>query len=129
MDAPDRIRIDKWLWAARFFKTRGLASRAVEAGHVKLAGERVKPSKDIRVGDRLSIHAGEQDWQIDVVALSERRGPATQARQLYIEDARDQAMRLARLETRRLAGEPAQGMKGRPTKRDRRLIHRFTGDA
>ncbi len=80
------LRIDKWLWAARFFKTRALATQAVDAGHVKLDGVRIKPSRTLRAGDRLTLRVGEQDWEISVVALSDRRGPATEARRLYIED-------------------------------------------
>jgi ribosome-associated heat shock protein Hsp15 len=122
----DRLRIDKWLWAARFFKTRGLAARAIDAGHVKLAEERVKPSKEIRPGDRLSIRIEDQDWTIEVLALSDRRGPAPVARQLYAEDADSLARREAARARRRVAVDPSAGLKGRPTKRDRRLIHRFT---
>ncbi len=127
-DTPDRVRIDKWLWAARFYKTRGLAARAIEGGHVKLAGERVKPSKEVKVGDCLRIHAGEQDWEVHVLEISDRRGPATVARLLYAETEASLAQRLARLEERRLHASPAPTQKGRPTKRDRRLIHRFTGE-
>ncbi len=126
METPERIRLDKWLWAARFFKTRSLAARAIEAGHARVAGERVKPAREIRPGDRLEIHAGEQDWEIVVLALSLRRGPAPEAQRLYAEAPEAMARRQARLEARRLALEPGAGSRGRPTKRDRRLIHRFT---
>jgi ribosome-associated heat shock protein Hsp15 len=124
----DRLRIDKWLWAARFFKTRALATQAIEAGHVKLAGERVKPAKEVRPGDRLSIVVGDMEWRVEVLGLSDRRGPAPQARALYAEDAASLEARQRRIEARRVAAEPAADIKGRPTKRDRRLIHRFTGD-
>jgi ribosome-associated heat shock protein Hsp15 len=125
--ATDRLRIDKWLWAARFFKTRGLAARAIDAGHVKLADARVKPSKEIRPGDRLSIHVADQDWEIEVIALSDRRGPASVARLLYTEDGASQARREAVRATRHVTLDPSADLRGRPTKRDRRLIHRFTG--
>lgn len=124
----DRLRIDKWLWAARFFKTRSLASRAVDAGHVKLNGERAKPSREVRVGDRLAIQIGEHDWEVAVLGLSDRRGPAEAARTLYAEDEASRSRREEQVALRRLTHEPAAQMKGRPTKRDRRLIHRFTGN-
>lgn len=127
-ESADKLRIDKWLWAARFFKTRSLAAQAVEAGRVKLAGERIKPSKEIRPGDRLRIHIGDFDWEIEVLDISARRGPAEQARQLYAEDEASQARRRTQVEERRLQANPTAEMKGRPTKRDRRLIHRFTGE-
>lgn len=124
----ERLRIDKWLWAARFFKTRALAAKAIEAGHVKVAGARVKPAKDIKPGDRLSLVIGDLEWRIEVLGLSERRGPASQARELYAEEPDSQVERQRRIEARRVAVEPSAALKGRPTKRDRRLIHRFTGE-
>jgi ribosome-associated heat shock protein Hsp15 len=119
------MRLDKWLWAARFFKTRGLAQAAVEGGRVKLDGERVKPAKELRSGDRLQISVGELAWEVVVAALSERRGPASFARTLYEETATSRAAREAKLEARRLQVEPARGLKGRPTKRDRRALDRL----
>jgi len=119
------MRLDKWLWAARFFKTRGLAQAAVEGGRVKLDGERVKPAKELRCGDRLQISIGDIAWEVAVAALSERRGPASFARTLYEESATSRAAREAKLEARRLQVEPARGMKGRPTKRDRRALDRL----
>ncbi|TCJ11828.1 RNA-binding S4 domain-containing protein [Parasulfuritortus cantonensis] len=124
----DRLRIDKWLWAARFFKTRSLASQAVDGGRVRLNGERAKPSKEIRVGDRLEVHIGEFAWLVDVLALSDRRGPAEAARTLYQEDQASRAQREAQVAERRLCHNPGADLKGRPTKRDRRLIHRFTNE-
>ncbi len=129
IEASEKLRIDKWLWAARFFKTRSLAAQAVDAGRVKLAGERIKPSKEIKPGDRLRIHIGEFDWDVEVLGVSARRGPAEQARQLYLEDATSQARRRTLVDERRLMANPAVELKGRPTKRDRRLIHRFTGES
>lgn len=124
----DRLRIDKWLWAARFFKTRSLASQAVDAGHVKLNGERTKPSKELKPGDQLVLHIGTYTWEVAVVALSDRRGPAEQARTLYAEDPASRARREQDAVERRLCQNPAEGLKGRPTKRDRRMIHRFTSE-
>ena len=122
------MRLDKWLWAARFFKTRGLAQAAVEGGRVKLDGERVKPAKELRCGDRLQISIGDMPWEVVVAALSERRGPASFARTLYQESAASRAAREEKLEARRLQVEPARSMKGRPTKRDRRALDRLRGE-
>jgi ribosome-associated heat shock protein Hsp15 len=123
---PERVRIDKWLWAARFFKTRSLASQAVDGGKVKLNGARVKPAKDIKPGDELLIMVGELAWTVSVISLSERRGPAEAARQLYAESEASQARRQAAIEMRRLQAVPLREQRGRPSKRDRRLIRRFT---
>jgi len=114
------MRIDKWLWAARFYKTRSLASDAVDGGHVEVNGERAKPAKQLRVGDELRIRLNQNSYVVHVRALSERRGPAPQARLLYEETdaSRQERERLA--EQRRLAPPPAYEDGGRPTKRDRR---------
>jgi ribosome-associated heat shock protein Hsp15 len=119
------MRIDKWLWAARFFKTRSLARDAVESGKVRCHGDRVKPSREVKAGDALIVHVGEFTWTISVLGLSDRRGPAPEARLLYSEDAESQAARLKQIETRQWVADPGSAIKGRPTKRDRRLIHRF----
>lgn len=123
------VRIDKWLWAARFFKTRSLAAQALDGGKVRLNGERVKPSKEVRLGDRMAIQVGEMLFEITVLALSERRGPAPEARALYAESEESVARRARQVEERRLCLNPGADLKGRPTKRDRRLIHRFTGES
>lgn len=123
----DKLRIDKWLWAARFFKTRSLASQAVDGGRVRLNGERAKPSREVRPGDRVVVHIGEYEWQVSVLALADRRGPAEAARSLYEEDPASRQRREEQAAQHRLCHNPAAGLKGRPTKRDRRLIHRFTG--
>ena len=123
-----KMRLDKWLWAARFFKTRSLAAQAIEHGRVKLDGERVKPAREVRVGDRLALRVGEADWEVTVRGLAMQRGPAPVAQTLYEEDPASQARRQAEREARRLAGNPAAELKGRPTKRDRRQIHRFTSE-
>ena len=122
----ERVRIDKWLWAARFFKTRSLAAKAVDGGKVNLNGERVKPSKDLKPGDELTVHIAELEWTVNVRELSERRGPAEAARRLYAESEASQARRRAVIEMRRLQAVPVRDERGRPSKRDRRLIRRFT---
>ena len=126
--APDRMRLDKWLWAARFFKTRSLATQAVDHGRVKLNGERVKPARELRVGDRLQLHVGDFDWTLTVLGLSMKRGPAPEAQRLYAEDPASQARRQQQILDRKLTPRPEASIKGRPTKRDRRQIHRFTGE-
>ena len=124
----DRMRLDKWLWAARFFKTRSLATQAIDNGRVKLNGERVKPAREVKPGDRLNIHLGEIDWTVTVRALAMQRGPAPVAQALYEEDPASHARRQQQVLDRRQAASPAADIKGRPTKRDRRQIHRFTGE-
>ena len=115
-------RIDKWLWAARFFKTRSLAQEAVELGRVKLNGERIKPAKEVKLSDKLEIHRGE-----DVFGL--QRGPASVARELYMETEEGQRRREERAALRKLAVEPAldRTSKGRPTKREGRELRRLRG--
>jgi ribosome-associated heat shock protein Hsp15 len=119
------MRVDKWLWAARFFKTRGLAQQAIEAGRVRLGGERVKPARDVKLGDRLEIAAGELRWELVIRGLSARRGPAREARGLYEEIEASRLKREALLAARRQMVEPSQALHGRPTKRDRRLLERL----
>jgi ribosome-associated heat shock protein Hsp15 len=119
------VRIDKWLWAARFFKTRAVAQAAVVAGKVRLHGERVKPSKDVRMGDALAIRVGEFAWDVMVKALADRRGPADEARKLYAESADSIARRVAQIADRKALGSIAGERKGRPTKRERRQIIKF----
>lgn len=122
--AEAKIRIDKWLWAARFFKTRSLASQAVDGGKVHCNGERVKPARAVHVGDELSIRQGPYEVMVMVRALSERRGPASEAALLYEETPESVAARAVLREQLRV--EPTFEHKGRPTKRDRRHIIRFT---
>jgi ribosome-associated heat shock protein Hsp15 len=126
-EPADRLRIDKWLWAARFFKTRSLAAQAVDGGRVQLNGARVKPAKEVKPGDELTVHIGELEWVIDVRGLSARRGPAAAARELYEERAESVARRQAAIDSRKHLPEPAFGLRGRPTKRDRRMLKRLTG--
>lgn len=93
-------RLDKWLWAARFFKTRALARQAVETGKVRIAGERVKPGRVVRPGDEISIRIDDLSWTVRVAALSDRRGPAAEARRLYVEDDASREARERRIEER-----------------------------
>ncbi len=120
-----RVRIDKWLWAARFFKTRALAQAAVIAGKVRLSDERIKPSKDVKTGDVLVVRVGEFEWNVTVAALAERRGPADEARKLYVESPDSIARRVAQIADRKAAGGSFGERKGRPTKRERRQIIKF----
>ncbi|AEA59365.1 RNA-binding S4 domain-containing protein [Burkholderia gladioli] len=122
-----KLRIDKWLWAARFFKTRSLAADAVEKGRVRIGGAAVKPSKDVRVGDRVEITIETVVWELDVLGICDTRGPASIAQTLYAETAEGRAKRLAELERRRHYREPAAELHGRPTKRDRRIIDKLSG--
>src|SRR5690349_9746997 len=103
-----RLRIDKWLWAARFYKTRSLAARAIEGGKVKLNGERAKPGKGVRPGDRLEVRSGELQWTIEVRAVSARRGPASEAAKLYAEDKESSSRREQMLLMRRAGPHPAR---------------------
>ena len=121
------MRIDKWLWAARFFKTRSLAQQAVGSGRVKLNGERVKAAHAVKAGDSLLVRIDEIEWDIAVRGLAERRGPAEQARKLYEESAAGRAERQRLSDLRRWGAEPALRLKGRPTKRDRRLLETLAG--
>jgi len=119
------MRIDKWLWAARFFKTRSLAQAAVTGGKVKANGERVKPARSVVPGDRLVIRIGEFEWLITVNALSNQRGPADTARKLYDEDEASRVQRIAQAADRRAHASVWGGRKGRPTKRERRQMERW----
>ena len=119
------VRVDKWLWAARFFKTRSAAQQAIEGGKVKLNGERTKPAKELKPGDRLVIHIRGYEWSIEVLQLSSQRGPAPVARTLYAESEESQAKRALDVEKRRRFNEPASTIEGRPTKRDRRVLDRW----
>jgi ribosome-associated heat shock protein Hsp15 len=122
------VRIDKWLWAARFYKTRTLAQDAVAGGKVKLNGERVKPAKEVKAGDALELRIGEYAWQITVTGLADKRGSADVARTLYSESEASIAARAAQVAQRKVqASEWAERSEraGRPTKRDRREIDRW----
>lgn len=123
------VRVDKWLWAARFFKTRSAAQQAIDGGRIKLDGERVKPAKTVSIGDRLSIHIGMYEWLVTVRGLSDKRGPATEARELYEEDVESAAKRAEQVEKRKTYGHPGADREGRPTKRDRRQLERWRDDS
>jgi ribosome-associated heat shock protein Hsp15 len=135
--APDRaaagaelrpgVRLDVWLWAARFFKTRSLAKQAIEGGKVDLGEGSARPARLVHVGDRLRIARGEERYEIDVLGLSETRGPASVAQQLYGETEAGRAARLAAAEQRRLTGAGYAKPPGKPDKRARRQI-RALGD-
>ena len=115
-------RLDKWLWSARFYKTRSLAVEAINGGHIHVNGQRTKPARTIRVGDAIEITKDQDCWRLVVQALSPRRGPAIEARQLYAEDARSMQQREAkRAETKLMPPAPTK----RPDKRQRRRIIRF----
>jgi ribosome-associated heat shock protein Hsp15 len=120
-----RERLDKWLWAARFFKTRSLAAAAVDGGRVKWNGQNVKPARELKPGDELEIAAGELRWTVVVRGVNAQRRPAPEARLLYEETAQSAARRLQLEEIRRLAPMPGAGLKGRPTKKAGRLIRGF----
>lgn len=124
----DKMRIDKWLWAARFFKTRSLAADAVESGKVQINQVRVKPAKAIAAGDMLDIRAGQYRYEVEVLALSGKRGPAPEAQKLYRETEGSKTQHVALAAQLRAQPQPF-AFKGRPTKRDRREIEKFTGEA
>lgn len=126
MNEAAAVRLDKWLWAARFYKTRSLATAAITGGKVHLNGERTKPGKTVRVGMVLSIRAGNTEREVVVRALESRRGPASAAQSLYEETAASVQRRQAQAEQRKLHAILAPERHGRPTKKDRRAIIRFT---
>ncbi|MFM0036310.1 RNA-binding S4 domain-containing protein [Paraburkholderia strydomiana] len=126
-EAGAKLRIDKWLWAARFFKTRSLAAGAVDKGHVRIGGASVKPAKDVRVGDLVEIEIERIVWQVEVLGVCDVRGPASVAQTLYAETAQSKVKRQVEQERRKTYREPAAEMHGRPTKRDRRIIDKFSG--
>ncbi|MTW20123.1 RNA-binding S4 domain-containing protein [Allochromatium palmeri] len=130
-DPADAIRLDKWLWAARFFKTRQLAIAAINGGKIHVDGQRVKPSRVIRPGNRLEIHKDSLSWEIEVLAINKQRRPAAEAALLYAESETSRLRRQELVRERRELGAAIPDSKGRPTKRDRRQIQRFTehGDA
>jgi ribosome-associated heat shock protein Hsp15 len=116
----DDLRLDKWLWAARFFKTRSLATAAIEGGHAHLNGARVKPAHKIRCGDLLDISRGQERISVRVIALSDKRGPAPVAQALYAETEESAARRARERETASAGESGRRG--GRPTKHDRRRV-------
>jgi len=119
------MRVDKWLWAARFFKTRGLAQQAIEAGRVRLNGERIKPAREVKPGERIEIGVGALRQEVVIQGLSQRRGPAPEARRLYAETEDSRLRREVQLAEHKRMHEPARELHGRPTKRDRRVLERL----
>lgn len=126
-DTVEKFRIDKWLFAARFFKTRSLAAEAIERGRVSVNDQRVKPAKVLAIGDKLTIRINNYQYDIEVLGLSNKRGSASVAQQLYRET--DESREKRELLAARLKAQPQLFYtKGRPTKRDRREIERFTSN-
>jgi ribosome-associated heat shock protein Hsp15 len=121
------VRLDKWLWAARFFKTRSLASRACELGRIRVSGQPVKPARDVHIGDLLEIKNDSGEFQIEILALSEMRGPAPVAQLLYRETEGSRELRLKLAEQRKAMPRFETAPKSKPSKRDRREIDRLRG--
>jgi len=116
------VRIDKWLWAARFYKTRSLATEAVAGGHVQVGGARAKPAREVRVGDTVEVRRGALSWTVVVRALAERRGPASEAAALYEETEESRVAREQRRLELKVARPPGADLGARPTKQDRRRL-------
>lgn len=125
-DSDEEIRIDKWLWAARFFKTRSLAAESVAGGKVEVNGGRPKPSRIIRIGDHLSVRRGVYEWTVIVKGVAKNRGPASEAQLLYEETEESVRKRQTVSARLRLERPPEFNLPGRPSKKDRRAIQRFT---
>jgi ribosome-associated heat shock protein Hsp15 len=127
-EAQESMRLDKWLWAARFFKTRSLAAEAINGGKVHLNGKRTKPGREVKPGSQLLIHKGSFEWDITVEVIPKQRRPASEAKLFYSES--DESVELRQKlteEQRRIRSSTPHPDKGRPTKRDRRQLERFTG--
>jgi ribosome-associated heat shock protein Hsp15 len=123
----ERVRLDKFLWAARFYKTRSISTEAIDGGKVRVNGDRVKPAKEVKAGDMIELRAGDSEYTILVKALADKRGSADIARALYEETSESQAARAAATEKRRRFSDPAEQIVARPTKKDRRNLDRFRG--
>lgn len=120
-----RVRLDKWLYAARFYKTRSIAAQAIESGRARVDDQRVKPSQAIKAGARICLSKNSLVWQVEVAALSDKRGPASEAAKLYRESPESAAVREEEIARRKAAAASAPRTSGRPTKRDRRKLHSF----
>ena len=127
--ATNSVRLDKWLWVARFYKTRSLATDAVESGKIKLNGERPKPAKAVKIGDSLDVRSGPYTFAITVLGLSDKRGPAPVAQKLYAESAESLAARELLSQQLRADATTAPLFRGRPTKKARRQIVRFVAQS
>ena len=125
--AEERMRLDKWLWAARFFKTRALAARACELGRIASNGQPAKPAREVRAGDMLQVKNDSGDFQLEVLLLSEMRGPAAVARTLYRETEEGRESRLKLAEERKAMPHFEALREGKPSKRDRRQLGRLRG--
>ena len=123
----DGVRLDKWLWAARFFKTRHLATEAINGGKVQVDGQRAKPSKTVRPGASMTVQKGTLSWVIEVKAVAKQRRPASEAALLYEESESSRLRRQEQVREQRESGQYALGQSTRPNKRERRLIQRFIG--
>ena len=123
----NRVRMDKWLWAARFFKTRALAARACELGRIHSNGQPSKPAREVHVGDRLQVRNDSGDFEIEVLQLSEMRGPASVAQTLYRETESSRELRLKLAEERKALPHFEALREGKPSKRDRRELARLRG--
>ena len=123
------MRVDKWLWAARFFKTRSLAARACELGRIESNGQTAKPAREVRVGDLLQVKNDGGDFQVEVLVLAEMRGPAAVAQTLYRETEASRELRLKLAEERKAMPRSEPWREGKPSKRDRREIDRLRGRA
>lgn len=121
----ERVRLDKWLWAARFFKTRSLATDAIDGGKVSLNDERVKPAKEVKAGDRLSVRTPAGEFSIAVKAVSDKRGNATAAQLLFEETDASRAARAQEADRNKRFADPAEQIAARPTKKERRELDRF----
>ena len=121
----EQMRLDKWLWAARFFKTRQLACEAINGGKVHLAGQRTKPGKEIRVGSRLSVHKNALEWELVVIGLARQRRPAREAAELYEESEQSRLRRQQLTDERRQLRVAGPAPHGRPSKKDRRDMERL----
>jgi ribosome-associated heat shock protein Hsp15 len=124
----DKTRIDKWLWAARFYKTRSLATDACDGNKVRINGAIVKPAKDVKPGDKITFPAGWHEWEVEVLAISDKRGSAEIAQTLYRETEESVKSRAEESERRRKFAEPAAEIYARPTKRDRRNLDKWRGN-
>lgn len=126
--ALEKLRVDKWLWAARFYRTRSIAAAAVDAGQVRVNGERAKPGRAVHSGERIQVNKGGLVWDVEIVAIAERRGPAGEAAKLYGESESSRLAREEEVARRRAAAASEPQFAGRPTKRERRKLEDFLNE-